>query len=423
MEQAIDASWLKRICLAAGADDAGFVPLESPALEAHRQEILSFFPATKALVSIAVRMNREPIRNPARSVANVEFHHVNDQANHAAHSIVRALEAAGVRAVNAAVGFPMEMDRFGEKTWVVSHKPVAVAAGLGRMGIHRSVIHPRFGSFILLSTVLVDRPISSYGTPIDWNPCVECKLCVAACPVGAIGSDGHFDFGACMTHNYREFHGGFIDWVGQVTDSRDAADYRRRVTDSETASIWQSLSFGANYKAAYCIAVCPAGEEVIAPFQQDRPQFVEQVVRPLQKREEPVYVVAGSDAEGHVRKRFPHKTVRRVHSGLRPRSIAGFLRGLPLIFQRGASKGVSAAFHFVFTGVEPREATVVIRDQKLTVESGLQGKADVRVQADSASWVRYLRRERGLLRLLLTRKLRISGRPSLLREFGRCFPS
>ena len=40
-----------------------------------------------------------------------------------------ALEAKGVRAVNPAMGFPMEMDRFpGGKIWVVSHKPVAVAA-------------------------------------------------------------------------------------------------------------------------------------------------------------------------------------------------------------------------------------------------------------------------------------------------------
>ena len=34
--------------------------------------------------------------------------------------------------------------------------PVAVEAGLGRMGIHRNVIHPRFGNFVLLGTVVID---------------------------------------------------------------------------------------------------------------------------------------------------------------------------------------------------------------------------------------------------------------------------
>ncbi|WP_222848953.1 hypothetical protein [Trebonia kvetii] len=33
-------------------------------------------------------------------------------------------------------------------------------------------------------------------------------MCVAACPVGAIGKDGEFDGLACTMHNYREFMSG-----------------------------------------------------------------------------------------------------------------------------------------------------------------------------------------------------------------------
>jgi hypothetical protein len=94
--------------------------------------------------------------------------------------IVAALERQGIRAMNPAMGFPMEMDRFpGGKIWVVSHKPVAVAAGLGHMGIHRNVIHPKFGNFILLGTVLIGAEATAYDQPISYNPCLECKLCVA----------------------------------------------------------------------------------------------------------------------------------------------------------------------------------------------------------------------------------------------------
>ena len=140
---------------------------------------------------------------------------------------------------------------------------------------------------------------------------------MAACPVGAIKKNGDFDFFACSTHNYREFMGGFTDWVQTVADSADGEDFRSRVSDSENASMWQSLSFKANYKAAYCLAVCPAGEEVIEPYLDDRKAFMEVVLKPLQEKQETLYVLPGSAAEEHALKRFPHKPVKHVGSGIR----------------------------------------------------------------------------------------------------------
>jgi Fe-S-cluster-containing hydrogenase component 2 len=419
----LDAAWLRQLCLDCGADDAGLVEIARPALNDQREDILRFFPPSRTLLSLVCRMNREPIRSPARSVANLEFHHAGDHVNEVARKVVAALERQGVRAVNPAMGFPMEMDRFPGKVWVVSHKPVAVAAGLGHMGIHRNVIHPRFGNFILLGTVLVAAEATAYDQPIAYNPCLECKLCVAACPTGAIAPNGRFNFSACYTHNYREFMGGFTDWVEQVAQSQSALDYRKRVRDSESASMWQSLAFGANYKAAYCLAVCPAGEEVIGPYLTDRAGHVRATVRPLQEKEETVYVVAGSDAEGHVARRFPHKTARQVGNGLRPRSIPGFLSGLPLIFQPGKAVHLNAVYHFTFTGKEEKEATVSIRDGTLEVQDGHQGEADLRVTADSETWLGFLAKERSLLWALLRRRIRIRGSPRLLAAFGKCFPS
>src|SRR5919202_361046 len=352
-KESLDAGWLKQLVLDAGADDVGFVEIGRPALDGQREDIKKAFPNTKTLISFVVRMNKEAIRTPARSVSNTEFHHSGDEVNDIARNVVRILEDSGIRAMNPAMGFPMEMDQFPGKVWVVSHKPVAVAAGLGRMGIHRNVIHPRFGNFILLATILIDAEVSEQSRPIDYNPCLACKLCVAACPVGAIGADGHFDFSACLTHNYREFLGGFVDWVEQVADSEDAHDYRRRVEDPETASVWQSLSFGPQYKAAYCMAACPAGDDVIGPFLADRGGFVGGVVEPLRAKPEPVYVLPGSDAEGYVTRRFPHKRPRRVGGGRRPKSIRSFLSALPHLFQRHASAGAGAPHPFPFSRQGP----------------------------------------------------------------------
>ncbi|MEU4253767.1 4Fe-4S binding protein [Amycolatopsis sp. NPDC026612] len=315
----IDAAWLRELCLAAGADDVAAVGLDHPDLAGEREYVLGALPGTRTLIAMAFRMNRDNCRSPARSVANQEFHQTDEQANHTARDVTRALQDAGYRALNPSVGFPQEMDRFGtDRIWVVAHKTVAVAAGLGVMGLHRNVIHPKFGSFVLLVTVLVDAEVSAYGQALDYNPCIDCKLCVTACPVGAIGKDGDFDGLACTTHNYREFMSGFTDWAQTVADSEDAADYRSRVTDAESASMWQSLSSPPGYKSGYCVAVCPAGEDVLGPYLEDRKAFLNTVLRPLQEKKETLYVMPGSRAQEHAGRRFPHKPAKEVTGGWRP---------------------------------------------------------------------------------------------------------
>jgi alkyl sulfatase BDS1-like metallo-beta-lactamase superfamily hydrolase len=124
-----------------------------------------------------------------------------------------------------------------------------------------------------------------------------------------------------------------------------------------------------------------------------------------------------------VERRFPHKTVRRVGSGIRPATVAGFVRGLPLVFQRGAAAGVDATYHLRFTGTEERDVTVVIRDGALTVTDGLHGRPDLRVTADAGTWLAFLAGRTSLAAALLRRRLRLRGSPRLLRTFARCFPT
>src|SRR6201993_4214447 len=312
----LDADWLREICLAADIDDVAFASVDNPDLASEVEHVEAALPGTKSYISLVVKMNRDNVRSTARSVANQEFHRSGELLNEAAHRIVRRLQDAGYRALNPSATFPMEMDKFPGRIWVVAHKPVAVAAGLGVMGIHRNVIHPKFGNFILLGTILVDPPISHYGEPLNYSPCLECKLCVAACPVGAIGKDGEFGWQACSVHNYREFMGGFTDWVQTVADSADAADFRSRVSDSENASMWQSLSFKPNYKAAYCLTVCPAGEEVIEPYLDDRKGFMDLVLKPLQDKKETLYVLPNSAAKAHAERCYPHKPVKVADRGI-----------------------------------------------------------------------------------------------------------
>jgi putative sterol carrier protein len=93
------------------------------------------------------------------------------------------------------------------------------------------------------------------------------------------------------------------------------------------------------------------------------------------------------------------------------------------VFQRGRAEGLNATFHFTFTGDENCQGTVKIRDKTVTVQHGLMGNADLRVTADSRTWIKFLAKEVGLPWALISRRIRIKGSPMLMKAFAKCFPS
>jgi SCP-2 sterol transfer family len=122
-------------------------------------------------------------------------------------------------------------------------------------------------------------------------------------------------------------------------------------------------------------------------------------------------------------RKFRNKTVKPVSSGLRPRTIASLVYFMPLVFQPNQARGLDATYHFSFTGAERRQVTVVIKNRTIDVQDGLLGRPDVRITADSKTWLGYLAKEKSLPLALLTGKVRLKGNPRLLLAFGKCFPS
>ena len=170
------------------------------------------------------------------------------------------------------------------------------------------------------------------------------------------------------------------------------------------------------------MAVCPAGEDNIGPFLEDRKDYISSVVKPLQERQETVFVLPGSDSETYVPGRFPKKNVKRVGGGLRAKSVENFLESLPIIFQRGQAEGLNATYHFTFKGAETREATVIIREKTIEVKDGHLGAANLSVRADSDTWVKFLAKEKNILGAMIRGKIRVKGSLALLKAFAKCFP-
>jgi len=410
---------LLNICLEAGADDAGFVEIEREALSAEREDILRIFPGTQTVVSIVKKANRDSIQSSSLAVVDWEFSKVNTAVSDVADRIIRRLNALGVRGVAAPPGFPMDIGRWPGKVWEVSHKTVAVETGVGHMGKHRVVIHPRFGDHILLDTILIDANLDRYHQPLEESPCINCGLCISVCPVGAISKDGVLDFMACTMHNYHDLFGNFQEWIEEIVSSKDVRSYRSKFRDSETISRWQSLTCGHTYRCSYCMAVCPAGDETVELYRSGKKDYAERYVKPLKTKREPVYVISGTRAE-KVAKGNDSKEVRFVRNTIRPASVGSFLQGASVLFNPEKAKGLGLTLHFEFTGKEQQMATISISEAKLHVHAGHQGGCDLYIKADSETWVGILNEEISPVKALITGRLRLKGNPSFLKKFKSC---
>ena len=71
---------------------------------------------------------------------------------------------------------------------VFSHRYAAVAAGVGRLGWSGNVLNPEHGALIELGTALTSAKLEP-DSLLEENPCDQCKLCTAVCPVGMIATN------------------------------------------------------------------------------------------------------------------------------------------------------------------------------------------------------------------------------------------
>jgi epoxyqueuosine reductase QueG len=170
-EPNVTAEETRKMAIEAGIDNIGFVKLDRPTLQNDKEKLQTVYSKAKTAISMVKKMNRENIQSPVRYAANVEFHHVIDDITDIARRVLRRLNELNIRNLVPTVRFTMDMDALGKDAlWHVSHKPIAVEAGLGQMEKNRNVIHSKFGNFILLETILIDTELDRPDYPHRLQP-------------------------------------------------------------------------------------------------------------------------------------------------------------------------------------------------------------------------------------------------------------
>lgn len=176
------------------------------------------------IVILGVVMDHAELNTAPEHTSAIEVHKQYNRGTAAARLLADWIRARGYDAIGHG----------GPGAGPIQMVPAAIAAGLGELGKHGSLINRDYGSSFRLAAVLTDAPIAetspdSFG--VD-DFCYGCRVCTDACPPDAIAPDKRLVRGATK-------------W---------AVDFDRCLP-----------YFAVSYGCGICIAVCPWSKPDAAP--------------------------------------------------------------------------------------------------------------------------------------------------------------
>jgi ferredoxin/putative sterol carrier protein len=434
------ADFKREVRARSGCDDVGVVAVDDPAVAHEADEIRYVYPHARSLVCLIAEENKAAMQSRYLPTANHELYTCEERLFEMGRRTIRYINTLGGEGLTTTIGWPQEVSRrWADKIWPLSHKLVAQAAGLGVIGLSRNFLHPRFGAYCLIDTVVTNLELSELDRPIAWNPCLECNLCVASCPTDAIKPDGDFDFFACYNHTYRDSIPGFLDLVRDLGAARPRR-FEKRWTDVEIAALWQSLAFRVEYRCFNCVATCPA--EIHDAFHADREtrrRYLDETLKPLthtRRVEEQQFVIDTPRARathgippGEWRTPADpaapaSKVVRLVSLGrIRTQDVDAMMRNMPQYFRSDEARGLDFTTRLDLTGRGGGAWTMRIAGGRCEVRPGTSAAADLAIRCPATLFLEIHRGERSPLWAMLTGRLRLGGRRRLFLHFPRLFPT
>jgi epoxyqueuosine reductase len=103
-----------------------------------------------------------------------------------------------VRFIEEQAGHPVK-NRWYTDSGPLLERDLAQRAGIGWIGRNTCLIHPKHGSYFLLSEILLDLPLEP-DPPFVTDHCGTCTRCIDACPTDCILPDRTLDARRCISY-------------------------------------------------------------------------------------------------------------------------------------------------------------------------------------------------------------------------------
>lgn len=247
---------IRKYIIDLGVDDVGFAKVEdynSP----KSYGIKTFLPGAKTIISL-VYQELDTCESPSVTIAMNGRLDMNYFQRSCSYQINRFLKREfQAKVVDMPYSSPMELHKDRMALADFSQRHAAVAAGLGTIGRHNLVIHPRFGTRIGLTALITNLELEP-DAKIEQDLCIHCDLCVRNCPADALDETEKTDVGKCIKYSQPYGLGANIGFWQQFVGS-SPEEQKQMFTDEKYWRLQQAHSIGMQYYCFNCLKSCPVG--------------------------------------------------------------------------------------------------------------------------------------------------------------------
>jgi len=248
-----------------GADVVGVASVEQveKVIPHDLQKPTKVLPRAKTVVVFGVGMLYGALAGEEVDLMRYMAMETNLKVDRIGFELAKFIETRGYLAINISSGLPVDFAKREKGMWgYISHRHLAVEAGLGEIGLNNSFLHERFGPRIYLGSVITTAPLE-FATEKKESLCLgeDCLLCVEACPAKSLRGDGTNDVAKCRRFAQPYGLARLLRFTRNLLSEEDMEKKREMLYSLDSFYLWQSLVtrwgiFGGCFE---CIKVCPVG--------------------------------------------------------------------------------------------------------------------------------------------------------------------